>query len=68
MSKKTLKYILLISAAIGLAGLGTATAAIATTNPELLKLVSKIAEYGLKGLQEYFDFLIRLFKEAIKAI
>jgi len=68
VKKKTLKYVLLTSAAIGFAGLGTTTAVLAYTNPELLELVTKIAEYGLKGLKEYFDFLIRLFQEAVKAL
>ncbi len=40
--------------------------ALAYTNPELLQLVEKIMEYALKGLQEYFNFLLELFKEAVK--
>jgi len=36
-----------------------------STNLEMITILEKILEYGLKGLQEYFNFLIELFKLAI---
>jgi hypothetical protein len=42
--------------------------AIAYSNPEVIALFEKAAEYGLRGLEAYFRFLIELFKEAIKAL
>ena len=63
-----LKKLLLISSAIAISGFGITTSVIAATHPELITLVSKIAEYGLKGLEKYFAFLLDLFREAIKAL
>ena len=68
MKKKTLKYALLVSAAVGFAGFGAAAGVAATTNSELLSLVEKVAEYGLKGYIEYLKFLLDLFKEVIKGL
>jgi len=36
-----------------------------STNPEMITIPEKILEYALKGLQEYFNFLIELFKLAM---
>ena len=36
-----------------------------STNPEMITILEKILEYGLKGLKEYFNFLIELFKLAM---
>jgi len=65
--KKFTKILLLLTAT-GLASMGITTTALAYTNPELLQLVEKIAEYGLKGYIEYLNFLLDLFKEAVKAL
>jgi len=62
------RKVLLGLTAVGFAGLGLTSIALAYTNPELLELVAKIAEYGLEGLKAYFDFLIELFKEAVAAL
>jgi len=35
------------------------------SNPEMITILEKILEYALKGLQEYFGFLVELFKLAI---
>ena len=61
-----IKLVFLYLIGITLLLLGLGTVALAYTNPELLQLVEKIAEYGLKGLKEYFNFLLELFKEAVK--
>ncbi len=37
----------------------------ATGNTEKLQLYVKAVEYGLKGLQAYFQFIIELFKTAV---
>lgn len=66
MNHKTIKKIILILIALGFGGFGVTLGVVATTNPELITLVEKIAEYGLKGLTEYFNFLLDLFKEAVK--
>jgi len=42
-----------------------ATVAIATGSPENFQYYIKALEYGLKGLAEYFRFVIELFKVAI---
>jgi len=62
------KKALILLLAAGFAGTTTTTAVLAYTNPELLSLVEKIAEYGLKGYIEYLNFLLDLFKEAVKAL
>jgi len=66
--KKNLKRFLLISLGIGFAGFGITGATLAYTNPELLEVISLIAEKGLEGLKEYFDFLIQLAQLAIDAL
>jgi hypothetical protein len=56
-----LSFSLLI--AVSITGIATAY-----SNPEVISLFEKAAEYGLRGLEAYFRFLIDLFKEAIKAL
>ena len=68
MTVKRFVKVLLVLLAVGFAGLAVTGTALAYTNPELLQVIEKIAEYGLKGLEAYFDFLIELFKEAINAM
>jgi len=36
--------------------------ALAEGNPQMFDYYIKALEYGLKGLQEYFNFIIELFK------
>ena len=36
--------------------------ALAVSNPDKLEFYIKALEYGLKGLKEYFQFIIELFK------
>ena len=42
-----------------------ATVALAEGHPEVFNYYLKALEYGLKGLQEYFNFIIELFKTAV---
>ena len=65
--KKFAKIILLLFA-VGFASMSITTTVLAYTNPELLQLIEKIAEYGLKGYIEYLKFLLDLFREAIKTL
>jgi len=39
--------------------------ALAEGNPQMFDYYIKALEYGLKGLQEYFNFIIELFKVAL---
>jgi len=45
--------------------LAPATVALAEGHPEVFNYYLKALEYGLKGLQEYFNFIIELFKTAV---
>lgn len=65
---KTYTKILLIIAASGFASLGITSLALAYTNPEVVDLAMQIAKMGLDGLKAYFDFLIDLFREAVKLL
>ena len=68
MSRKIVKKIILVLIVMGLSGFGVTLGVIATTKPELITLVEKIAEYGLKGYVEFLKFLLDLFKEAVKCL
>ena len=68
MTVKRFVKVLLVLLAVGFAGLAVTGTVLAYTNPELLQVIEKIAEYGLKGLEEYFKFLLDLFKEAINTM
>ncbi len=59
---------MILLAAVGFAGIGTTTAVLAVQNPDLFNAMIKTYEYGLKGLEKYFEFLIDVFKEYIKAL
>jgi len=38
------------------------TTAVAVTNPEKIAIIEKVLEYGVRGLEEYFKFLIEVLK------
>jgi len=62
------KIILLIIVAL-LLGLALATVVVfANVDPDRLVILQKILEYGLKGLKEYFNFLLQLFEKAVKLL
>jgi hypothetical protein len=57
--------VLLVLTAVSVIAVAGAVVYAAGSDPEKFQYFVKALEYGLKGLKEYFNFIIELFKIAV---
>jgi len=67
MARVNLRKLLLVVGVISVVAVAGVVVYAAGSNPEKLEYFVKALEYGLKGLKEYFNFIVELFKIAVSS-